>query len=128
MNTKMALRIFFNPNMTHCNISDSRWCFSKIVKTQKLSHLWSNLIQNVVSLLRFFSIADTFFSIFYSIFDTFYVLIWKSDASWNCLFKNNLSKVIQKRSNRSFLLTNVIQNVIFRKQTFFQIPTQNFDA
>ena len=128
MNTKMALRIFFNPNMTHCNIFDSRWCFSKIVKTQKLSHLWSNLIQNVVSLLRFFSIADTFFSIFYSIFDTFYVLIWKSDASWNCLFKNNLSKVIQKRSNRSFLLTNVIQNVIFRKQTFFQIPTQNFDA
>ena len=106
--------------MTHCNIFDSR-CFSKKGKTQKLSLLWSNMIQNVFFYCSFFSKCRHFFkNFFHSIFDTFYFLIRKSDASWNCLCKNKLFKVIQDRSNRSILLSNVIQNKIFRKQTFFE--------
>ena len=90
-------------------------------KTQKFSLLWGDMIQNVVFLLQFFLKMPTrFFKFIHSIFDSFYFIIWKSDASWNYLCKNKLFKVIQDRSNRSISLSNVIQNNIFRKQTFFE--------
>ena len=95
--------------------------FFENVENAKIVAFWSNMIQNVVFLLQFFLKMPTRFFKFFSFdFDTFYFLIRKSDASWNYFCKINLFKVIQDRSNRSILLSNVIQNNIFRKQTFFE--------